>query len=475
MGIIIYGTGHRGKLVIDFFGSEKIKAVVDSFRQKEKICGITISDIRDIEVSSDDIIIISIDGEKAREVSANLNNINIYNYLYWDEILERFGFSDVYNNAFEPNGKMRSKQWIKKSLDSVEYILNVKQNSKTQVEFYVTFSFEILHFLPLYNGMITRGINASIVLEHPAINVVQDFLDYEEAVRILNEKEINYEKRSNPYAVLAFTTQYSDVLVKYNNIKIIVPYGVSLLKEKSFQFKKDTLESFDYVLIPGEFSTNIVNKLISKEKVLEIGYPKYAHISEKNITKTRLIDELKIRTNKPILVYFPTWDEYSSITKMRESLVKLKEEFYVVAKPHHCTTGLPEKKNELKILLDNCDLVLEGNYDFYSSSILADVAVVDAKSGAITEVPFANPNVRLLAIMNNTVPDDYHFNLESFTELAYEIDEVCDKCQLLKKNDNKLCERKKMSKAFYGEIGEDIDNKLESAIGRFEQIINQTK
>ncbi len=475
MGIIVYGLGHRGKMVIDFFGPDKIKAVVDSFKKNEIIQGITVSSLNDIEISCDDIIIIAIDGEKAREVSANLSKKQIYNYLYWDEVLEMFGFSNVFNNSFESNGQMRSNQWVKNSLVTVEKILDLKENLESVVEFYVTFSFEILHFLPFYNGMKNRGINVSIVLEHPAINVAQDFLDYAEAVRTLNKNNIRYETKSNPNALLAFTTQYIDVLIKYKNKKIIVPYGVSLLKEKSFQLKKETLELFDFVLVSGEFSANIVKENIPEEKVIEIGYPKYAFISERNITKDRIINELNIMTNKPILVYFPTWDEYSSIVMMKDNLVKLKEEFYVVAKPHHCTTGLPEKENEYKILLDNCDLVLGGNYDFYSSSILADIAIVDAKSGAITEVPFANHKVKLLAIMNGTVPDDYHFDLESFTELVYKTDEVFDKCVALKKVDNMIEKRKEMSKKFYGEIGEDIDNKFTDTIGRLEQIINQMK
>ena len=54
------------------------------------------------------------------------------------------------------------------------------------------------------------------------------------------------------------------------------------------------------------------------------------------------------------------------------------------------------KKDDLKKLYDISDIVLEGNSSFANAAIQSDLAIIDAKSGASTEVPYLNPNVKIL-------------------------------------------------------------------------------
>lgn len=107
---------------------------------------------------------------------------------------------------------------------------------------------------------------------------------------------------------------------------------------------------------------------------------------EKNV----LLHQLDIATNKPILVYLPTYDEDTSIQLFGNEIGVLRDKFYILTKPHHCTARLPEKSYDLERLYAISDKVLDGNASFTDICSCADFYITDAKSGASLESLYIN-------------------------------------------------------------------------------------
>lgn len=156
-----------------------------------------------------------------------------------------------------------------------------------------------------------------------------------------------------------------------------------------------------------------------------------------------MIKELGIHTDKPILLYYPTWDEYSSIKEFADRIGELRNDFFVVTKPHHCTFRLKSKKNDLKKLYDVSDMVLDGNYDFAKTTILADLAICDSKSASSTEIPFLNPDIKMVMILVNTIREDYDYPLDNIYCVVEEPHNLIDNVKKVMINDKwKITEMK---------------------------------
>lgn len=262
------------------------------------------------------------------------------------------------------------------------------------VEFYLVDAFEIYHFIPLYTLLRKHGIYAIFICEPKEINTSGKWFDYNTAINILNEHELEYSETCNIDADIAFTTQYSSILRKYRRaVKVNMAYGCSLNKN-AFWFDSKAIKGFDYKFVGGEFVKQkcLEKNILDSDHVLVTGFPK--HYGMKNrLISNNLLKSLEITTNKKILCYFPTWDEDSSILKFADSIEKMRDEYFIITKPHHCTFRLLEKKAELDMLYKISDVVLDGNYNFEEVAYAGDVRLCDAKSGAALESIFVNPDI----------------------------------------------------------------------------------
>ena len=92
-----------------------------------------------------------------------------------------------------------------------------KKDVKSEVEFYLVDAFEIYHYLPIYYELIKRGVNAKIVSEPCSINIGGGYFDYNTAIKILEENNIDYSTECNPDTCVSITTQRSNILKKYKN------------------------------------------------------------------------------------------------------------------------------------------------------------------------------------------------------------------------------------------------------------------
>lgn len=275
--------------------------------------------------------------------------------------------------------------------------LSLKQDKKSVVEFYLVDAFEIYHYLPIYNELKKRGIPTRIIAEPCAINTGGTWFDYDTAVKILKEYHIDYCTKCNPNALVAITTQRVNILEKYKHKKINFSYGFGFTKNY-FINSKEAVEGFDIKFVHGDYQQSLINGYGLPVKVIKFGHPKYQDFLYNLPDRKNLLNELNINTNKKIIVYFPTWDEDSSIQCFADKINKLRDKYFVITKPHHCTFRLPEKKQDLDKLYEISDMVLDGNYDFAHASLLGDIALCDAKSGASCEVPYLNRNIKVLLL-----------------------------------------------------------------------------
>lgn len=285
----------------------------------------------------------------------------------------------------------------------------------TEVEFYLVDSFEIFHFEPFYYELRKRGVNAVFVAEPWEINTSGKWFDSETSINILEEHGFEYRTECDPNCKCALTTQGKHILRKYKNaVKIQLLYGTNFYKKVQFQISESANDLFDFCFVNGRYYVDKFHNVLKNDKVVDVSYPKHRGFFKKGITKDDVVKELHINTKKPILVYYPTWDEYNSIQVFGDEINKLRNDFFVVTKAHHCTYRLKSKKEDLKKLYEISDIVLEGNYDFAKTTVLGDVILCDSKSAASTEIPFLNKKAKMVELFTIEKKEDYDFPIDEF-------------------------------------------------------------
>lgn len=288
------------------------------------------------------------------------------------------------------------------------------------VEFYLIDAFEIYHFLPIYEYFVERGIFARFVAEPPEINTSGNWFDYDEAIRILNNNSVRYSKVCNPNASFAFTTQEANLLCKYYGKKVHVAYGYGF-GNYCFCESSRTLNGFDYKLVHGPETMGKISKLNNCPITYIMGYPKHMwNVSIEYGETESIIDEVKAanKKNKPILCYFPTWDDGSSITWYEHEMVKIKKDFFVITKLHHCTSRLESEQEKRNIAYRISDLVCYGNVNLEEIAKISSIAICDAMSGAATEVPLVNKRIDLLLLFSpQKEKNDYKIIINQFSYL----------------------------------------------------------
>ena len=281
--------------------------------------------------------------------------------------------------------------------------------------------YEIYHFLPLYYIFEENGIYSEFVAEKPRKK--DAWFDYDEAIRILNETGVRYSKRCNKNAVAALTTQRRDILNKYsNNTKRIWECYGDAFCVHSF-YEKD---SFDYMLIPGLMRYEYLKKANNISKLLRVGSPKYEYYRRNRDLEDCILEDRIRQTNclnKPILLYMPTWGYGSSIQEYASEIGKLRKEYFVISKSHHCTWRLKEERLNLQLLKENSDLLLEGNDNIYTVIMASKMAICDAYSYCVSEIPLVNRQIKLAAILkqDNVEYDERLYDLAKIIRKPYEV------------------------------------------------------
>lgn len=306
-------------------------------------------------------------------------------------------------------------------IETHDYLREVYNELYTTVEFYIVDAFEIYHFIPLYNMFRQNGVYAIFVIEDEKINTSGKWFDYKTAKQILEEKELEFSEYSNTKADIVFSTQGIEILAKYpESIKITLSYGVAFGKDDFRVAPKSTI-GFDYKFVNGEFQKDIIIEkgLINKERIINVGYPKHYRYKYSTENKNQVVQELNINTDKQILVYLPTWDHDPSVEAYYDEIMKLREQYFIVTKPHHCTFRLKSQAERLKKLYELSDVVLDGNYDFEKAVCIADVLLCDATSGASTESKVLNPDAKLVLLSTkDDIKACFYRQIEDFADVV---------------------------------------------------------
>lgn len=284
------------------------------------------------------------------------------------------------------------------------YWKEYKSKHLVTMEFYLIDAFEIKHFEPIYYYMRGKGIYAIFIAEPVAINSSGEWFDYDNAIRILEERELEFDTVANPNADYAFTTQRIGLLYKYKNKKINVGYGCGLVRNQ-FGHMIESIKGFDYKFVHGDFTKELCKRNLNESdwrkygnKIHLMGYPRF------NTRNFRLNGEkydseiIKRAHGKIIVGFLPTWGENSCIKEFQKEIQKLKERYFVVTKPHHCTVRLKSERMNLDIIKQISDMVVSAEYDTENMVSECDIVICNAESGVSLEIPWLKKNVKLILI-----------------------------------------------------------------------------
>ena len=350
--------------------------------------------------------------------------------------------------------------------------LSATKDDKVDVEFYLMDSFEIYQYLPIYYELNKKGYDAKFVCEPCEYNMAKNWFDFENSKKLLDELDLKYTQKVNQYAKFAITTQRAYYLSKYLNFKISLQYGVGLNKTNFCSTKRAT-EGFDARFIYGKYTENKIKNYINENNIYKIGSPKHDFYFKNPPLKEQIKNQLSINTNKKILVYFPTWDEDSSIIPFYDELKKLKEKYFVVTKAHHCTFRRLEKIQDLQALYEISDIVLGGNYSFSNAAAIADIAIIDAKSGATCEVPYLRKNIPILYLSVQKNLKEYFY--EDIFEFGYLINQKEKISEFLEKVESfdEFAQKRAENIEYYMGPCDGLSTKR--AVCAFEEILKKTK
>lgn len=447
--VVLFGSGKTGKKIFELLGKELVSFFVDNSVENgsrniaNNVEVISFSEY--MNVYDRYVTIIAADGENEEQIAEQLLANRVSDFIFWQEIVGLFN-SNIKVNLKKKNLITRNEQWVDNVLQYLQRKIPLIQDNNSEVEFYLIDSFEISHFLPIYNALKEKGIKVQFIAEPPVINSADLWFDYQEAINILHRNNIDYCTLRNPNAKVAFTTQFARNLKYYNGIKCQMSYGAVVMKEKAFQLKKEVAMQFDYIFTNGELYKNILTQWLLPSQVVDMSYPRYLEDFEKKTDKDEILSELKIKTDKPIIVYYPTWDEYSSIQLYEKTLNQLRKDFYLISKPHHCVW---RSKDKMESLLRCSDLVLDGKFDLYKTAIIADCAICDARSGVVTEVAFLNRDIHMVLIYYNLENKEFHIDIDNFAYGIKRPSELIATVKSVTNNDEKIFLRKNMVDKMY--------------------------
>jgi hypothetical protein len=253
-----------------------------------------------------------------------------------------------------------------------------------RIEFILTNVTEVSHFAPVIHALRSLGADANCVFPYSLTH--SDVAPFGWSDRTALERAIADEHlpllQLDLDADAAVTTHPATYLTPYRRAKKFrMMYGMGLVDSKSDH--EIGLPS-DFHLVHGplgvrvQFSAHAIpSPSLPWDRVKVIGYPRLD--GWWSLVKQ---SQLK-RSDKPTLLYLPTWTTRSSIDEYIYPIAMLSDRFHIMIKPHHCTSQWePERVRKLDAT---------GAELFPSAANIADLAwyadliLADLASGAYTE------------------------------------------------------------------------------------------
>lgn len=455
--IILFGCGKIGQQAVKFIGEDNIAFFADN--KVKSFCGRDVLNFDDfITKSNRYITVLTMKREYAEDVAKKFHRYNIKSFVFWDDVLSSLRKDESILSAD-----------IQSIVAAIKKTHNLLMDKTSKVEFYLVDAFEISHFLPIYRALSRENIPTRFVAEPCLINTSGEWFDYERATRILRDLGIYFSTMSNSKAAVAITSQYPQNLKYYENAKCLMFYGVNLFKRKLFNLRKDVVEQFDCIFNHGSFGVNKLSEFVGIDRAVDISYPRYkdyfTHIPSKDAIKK----DFGITTPKPILLYFPTWDEFSSIAIYHDEIKKLRKDFFVVTKSHHVTYRTDNSKNDMTLLADACDMVLPGTIEPGAIINAADILICDVTSGVFTEVMFLSPTTKMLGLSLSFGKEEFWVDIEKLSAIVNKPEDFSQTFWNIWTNDTHIAYRQKHISEFYST---DISAGINCMVNKIEALIH---
>ncbi len=461
MSIALFGAGDIGKVVQEAMKACSIVCFVDNNKSGEIINSVPVVSFDEFNKHySDSLLIITTGIKNAESIADQLENDGITSFLYWKELYPGYVSDTGELSSFRGSRKKNTVDIRLAAMAREAIRYDMKNCRNSQVEFYFVDYFEFEHYLPLYEELNKRGIKAVMVTEPEVFNTKITF-NYNDTINLLNSKGIEYYSVANADAPVAITTQFPHNLGHYKGKKCHVTYGVSMTKGKSFILENKNCDGFDLIMTNGEFYKSRIIENGFRGEVVDISYPKYKEFFENGAQRKDILERIGVYTDKQIIIYLPTYDEGASIQSYAVQIGQLRDEYYVITKPHHCTWYREDKKEDLRTLYDISDVVVDALFPLSDLAVIGDIAICDARSGVMNEVSFLNPEIKKLALLTNPDLNQFYIDISEFVDVVKSPEELRSHVVAMNYGDSYVESRKEYTRDFYGE---DVSVGIEKAI-----------
>ncbi len=268
-----------------------------------------------------------------------------------------------------------------------------------EIDFYHIDAFEVNVFLPIYRALESIGVKPRPILPNEQANTAAaGYLDVEECVKFYIKNKIKYYSDPN-YNNTVCTTQGSEFLSLYKNLRIRIPYGPGLDPFGWGLTRKSTL-GFDHILVHGEYYRNYLSHFFDSDKIHVGGYPRYDDYFSSdfnNRVDTKAIP-FDIDNALDTILILPTWGEHSSLNKLLKLSEIIQGRFNILIKPHHLS--VVRELETLEHLEDNGVIILRESDVLVKALALSDIVICDIRSSVFSESILANKKTIGLVINN---------------------------------------------------------------------------
>ena len=211
-------------------------------------------------------------------------------------------------------------------------------------------------------------------------------------IRIPNNN-IEYHILLEPYPM--------DFYIKINH-KYRIKYEYALLSAKpNLVYIPSHNIYYDAILCFGNYEAEFL-KVFSNVEIIG------------NLKCTSLNNYDKPKTEKPILLYLPTYGNVSSIDSITKQLKQLKNKYYIIAKLHHGTSFLQDEKERISKIKEIVDECFDHKIELTELLQKVDVVLSD-NSGAIFDTIYAKVPIAIYS-------EDINKNkLNNFDTIQYKL------------------------------------------------------
>jgi hypothetical protein len=294
-----------------------------------------------------------------------------------------------------------------------------------KVQFLLTNTLLVEHFVPVVEALERRGVDA-VVVGLPRLRKSDRRGVFLACAAKLEKRGRKLERRLDPLADVTVTAGGAGRLrgCRYKRIK--QRYGVSLQKnEHHFHQSQQRSDGFDGVLVHGPFDRGVFTEFFPPQRVEVIGYPRHDDVLDTPPSRDAARKELGIAPDepRPVVAYLPTWGEPSTIPVFADALADLARDHLLVIKPHSLTEAWASEADDLARLRGLDARLLSSDFPLSLVAIGADLVLADGKSSTGAESLLVAPDTPVI-LTSTTGREEYRDDIDRLGPLVSEPHEL---------------------------------------------------